>query len=212
MLVPMVLENDGKGERSYDLYSRLLKDRIIFVNGGIEDNMSAIIVAELLFLDSSDSATPIHMYIQSPGGVVSAGMAIIDTMNIIKAPVYTYCIGMCASMGAMIFSQGEKGHRYMLPNAELMIHQPLGGTQGQATDILITAKNIEKTRERLYKMLADASGQPIEKIALDCERDYWLDAVETKNYGLADVILNNSEKVVKEQFNLGKDNLTLDKD
>ena len=196
MLVPMVLENDGKGERSYDLYSRLLKDRIIFVNGEIEDNMAAIIVAELLFLDSDDSTKPIHMYIQSPGGVVTAGMAIIDTMNLIKAPVYTYCVGMCASMGAMIFSQGTKGNRYILPNAELMIHQPLGGARGQATDILITAKNIEKTRTRLYKMLSDASGQPYDKVAEDCERDFWMDAEETKNYGLADEILKNPEKVV----------------
>ena len=194
MLIPMVLENDGKGERSYDLYSRLLKDRIIFVNGEVEDNMSAIVVAELLFLDSADNTKPIHMYIQSPGGVVSAGMAIIDTMNIIKAPVYTYCVGMCASMGAMIFSQGTKGHRYILPNAELMIHQPLGGARGQATDILITAKNIEKTRTRLYKMLSDASGQPYDKVAEDCERDFWMDAEETKNYGLADIILENLEK------------------
>ena len=194
MLIPMVLENDGKGERSYDLYSRLLKDRIIFVNGEVEDNMSAIVVAELLFLDSADNTKPIHMYIQSPGGVVSAGMASIDTMNIIKAPVYTYCVGMCASMGAMIFSQGTKGHRYILPNAELMIHQPLGGARGQATDILITAKNIEKTRTRLYKMLSDASGQPYDKVAEDCERDFWMDAEETKNYGLADIILENLEK------------------
>lgn len=196
MLVPMVLENDGKGERSYDLYSRLLKDRIIFVNGEIEDNMAAIIVAELLFLDSDDSTKPIHMYIQSPGGMVTAGMAIIDTMNLIKAPVYTYCVGMCASMGAMIFSQGTKGNRYILPNAELMIHQPLGGARGQATDILITAKNIEKTRTRLYKMLSDASGQSYDKVAEDCERDFWMDAEETKNYGLADEILKNPEKVV----------------
>ncbi len=195
MLIPMVLENDGKGERSYDLYSRLLKDRIIFVNGEVEDNMSAIIVAELLFLDSADNTKPIHMYIQSPGGMVTAGMAIIDTMNLIKAPVYTYCVGMCASMGAMIFSQGTKGHRYILPNAECMIHQPLGGTRGQATDILITAKNIEKTRTRLYKMLSDASGQPYEKIAEDCERDFWMDADTTKNYGLADIVLTNPEKL-----------------
>lgn len=197
MLIPMVLENDGKGERSYDLYSRLLKDRIIFVNGEIEDNMASVIVAELLFLDSEDKTKPIHMYIQSPGGMVTAGMAIIDTMNLVSAPVYTYCVGMCASMGAMIFSQGEKGNRYILPNAELMIHQPLGGASGQATDILITAKNIEKTRTKLYKMLSDASGQPYDKVAEDCERDFWMDATMCKNYGLADIILENSAKVHK---------------
>jgi ATP-dependent Clp protease protease subunit len=188
-LVPMVIQNDGKGERSFDIYSRLLRDRIIFVNDGIEDNMASLIVAQLLFLESEDSTKPIHMYIQSPGGVVTAGMAIIDTMNLIKAPVYTYCIGMCASMGAMIFSQGEKGYRYILPNAELMIHQPLGGTQGQCTDIQIAAKSIQKTKERLYKMLADASGQSLKKIEKDCERDYWMDAEETVAYGLADKIL-----------------------
>lgn len=188
-LIPMVIEKNGNSERSYDIYSRLLNDRIIFVNGEIEDNMAAIVVAELLFLDSQDSEKPIHMYIQSPGGMVTAGMAIIDTMNLVKAPVYTYCVGMCASMGAMIFCQGDKGHRYILKNAEYMIHQPLGGARGQCTDIQITAKNIQKTKERLYKMLADASGQPYEKIENDCERDYFMDAEETVAYGLADSVL-----------------------
>jgi ATP-dependent Clp protease protease subunit len=192
-LVPVVIQNDGKGERSFDIYSRLLRDRIIFVNGEIEDNMAATIVAELLFLEAEDNTKPIYMYIQSPGGVVTAGMSIIDTMNFIKSPVYTYCIGMCASMGAMIFSQGQKGHRYILPNAELMIHQPLGGTKGQCTDIQIAAKNIQKTKERLYKMLADASGQTFEKIQEDCERDFWMDANETKEYGLADEVLIKTE-------------------
>lgn len=191
-LVPMVIQNDGKGERSFDIYSRLLRDRIVFVNDGIGDEMASLVVAQLLFLESEDSTKPIHMYIQSPGGVVTAGMAIIDTMNLIKAPVYTYCIGMCASMGAMIFSQGEKGHRYILPNAELMIHQPLGGTKGQCTDIQIAAKSIQKTKERLYQMLADASGQSYEKIEADCERDYYMDAEETVAYGLADSILEKS--------------------
>lgn len=188
-LIPMVIEKNGNSERSYDIYSRLLNDRIIFVNGEIEDNMAAIVVAELLFLDSQDSEKPIHMYIQSPGGMVTAGMAIIDTMNLVKAPVYTYCVGMCASMGAMIFCQGDKGHRYILKNAEYMIHQPLGGARGQCTDIQITAKNIQKTKERLYKMLAEASGQPYEKIENDCERDYFMDAEETVAYGLADSVL-----------------------
>ena len=188
-LVPMVVERTGNMERSYDIYSRLLNDRIIFVNGQVEENMAAIIVAELLFLDSQSSEKPIHMYIQSPGGLCSAGFAIIDTMNIIKAPVYTYCVGLCASMGAMIFSQGEKGHRNILKNAEFMIHQPLGGTSGQCTDMLIAAKNIERPRSRLYQMLADASGQPLEKVAADCERDYYMTAEETVEYGLADTVL-----------------------
>ena len=190
MLIPYVVEQNEKGERSYDIYSRLLKDRIIFVNGEVEDNMSANIVAQLLFLESEDNTKPIHMYIQSPGGSVTAGMSIIDTMNLINAPVYTYCVGMCASMGAMIFSQGEKGHRYILPHSELMIHQPLGGARGQCTDIMITAQNIEKIRKVLYQMLSDASGQSFDKIAQDCERDYYMNADETVEYGLADVILS----------------------
>lgn len=193
-LVPVVIENDGKGERSFDIYSRLLRDRIIFVNGEIEENMAAIIVAELLFLDSEDHEKPIHMYIQSPGGACTAGFSIIDTMNLIAAPVYTYCVGMCASMGAMIFSQGEIGHRYMLANAECMIHQPLGGAKGQCTDIQIAAQNIQKTKERLYNMLADASGKTYEEIQKDCERDFWMNAQETVEYGLADSVLPSKQK------------------
>lgn len=188
-LVPIVVEKDGNSERSYDIYSRLLKDRIIFVNGEIDTPMAATIVAELLFLDSSDSEKAIHMYIQSPGGLVTAGFSIIDTMNIIKAPVYTYCVGLCASMGAMIFSQGDKGHRYILENAEFMIHQPLGGAEGQCTDVQIAAKNIQKTKERLYKMLVNASGKTYAEIERDCERDYFMDAEETVKYGLADSVL-----------------------
>ena len=188
-LVPMVIERTTNGERSYDLFSRLLNDRIIFINGEIEDNMASIIVGQLLFLDSDDSEKPIHVYIQSPGGVCTAGLAIVDTMNLIKAPVYTYCVGMCASMGAIIFASGEKGHRYMLKNSEYMIHQPIGGTQGQCTDIQIAAKNIQKTKEKLIRILVDASGQDYDKVAADCERDYWMDAEETIAYGLADKIL-----------------------
>lgn len=188
-LIPMVVERTNNGERSYDLFSRLLKDRIVFVNGPIEDGMASIIVGQLLFLDSEDSEKPIHMYIQSPGGVCSAGLAIVDTMNLIKAPVYTYCLGMCASMGAIIFASGDKGHRFMLQNAELMIHQPLGGTQGQCTDIQIAARNIQKTKERLINILVEASGQDYDKVRDDCERDYWMDASETVNYKLADKIL-----------------------
>ena len=191
-LVPIVVDKDGRGERSYDIYSRLLKERIVFVNGEIEDHMASIIVAELLFLDSEDNQKPIHMYIQSPGGMVTAGMAIVDTMNLIKAPVYTYCMGMCASMGAFIFAHGDKGHRYMLENAEYMIPQPLGGTHGQCTDIQIAAKNIQRTKEKLCKALARLSGQPYDKVLADCERDYWMDAEETVAYGLADSVLNKS--------------------
>lgn len=189
MLVPMVLEKDKNSERSYDLYSRLLKDRIIFVNGEIEDSMSSVIIAELLFLDAQDSEKPIHMYVQSPGGSCSAGLAIVDTMNLIKAPVYTYCVGMCASMGAVIFSQGNKGNRYMLKHSELMIHQPLGGISGQCADIQITAKNIERMKKTLYELLAAASSQPYEKIEQDCDRDYWMNAEETIAYGLADSMM-----------------------
>ena len=188
-LIPMVVERNNNYERSYDLFSRLLKDRIIFVNGEIEPNMASIIVAELLFLDSEDNTKPINMYIQSPGGLCSAGFSIIDTMNIIKAPVHTYCVGLCASMGALIFANGEKGNRFILEHSEYMIHQPLGGSQGQCTDIQIAAKNIQKTKEVITKLLADASGQPYEKIAEDCERDYYMTAEETVAYGLADKIL-----------------------
>ena len=193
-MIPVVIENDGKGERSFDIYSRLLRDRIIFVNGEVEENMAATIVAELLFLDSESKEKPIHMYIQSPGGVCTAGFSIIDTMNLISAPVYTYCVGMCASMGAMIFSQGEIGHRYMLSNSECMIHQPLGGAKGQCTDIQIAAQNIQKTKERLYNMLADASGKSYEEIQKDCERDFWMNAQETVDYGLADAVLPSKRK------------------
>ena len=192
-LIPMVVERNNNCERSYDLFSRLLKDRIIFVNGPIEENMASIIVGQLLFLDSEDNTKPIHMYIQSPGGLCTAGFAIIDTMNIIKAPVYTYCVGLCASMGALIFACGEKGYRFILEHAEYMIHQPLGGRSGQCTDIQIAARNIQKTKEVITKILADVSGQPYEKVAADCERDYYMDAEETVAYGLADKVLKKIE-------------------
>lgn len=190
-LVPIVVQKDGNSERSFDIYSRLLNDRIIFITGEIEDSMASVIIAQLLYLDSEDNTKPISIYINSPGGVVTAGLAIIDTMHLIKSEVHTYCMGMCASMGAMIFSQGTKGHRYMLEHAELMIHQPLGGARGQATDIMIQARNIEKTKKILTNMLSKASGQPYEKVALDCERDYYMDAEETVEYGLADVVIKN---------------------
>jgi len=192
----MVIQKEGNSERSFDLFSRLLKDRVIFITGEIEDQMASIIVAELLFLDSDDNKTPISMYINSPGGVVSAGLAIIDTMHLINADVHTYCVGICASMGAMIFSQGKKGNRYILEHAELMIHQPLGGARGQATDILIQAKSIAKTKKILTEMLSEASGQPFEKVADDCERDHYLDAEETVEYGLADSVIKNNKQII----------------
>lgn len=187
-LVPVVLENTGKGERSWDLYSRLLKDRIVFVTDEVNDIMANLIVAQLLYLES-ESNEEIKMYINSPGGSVTAGMAIIDTMNYIKSPVSTVCVGMCASMGAMILSQGEKGRRYALPNAEVMIHQPLGGTRGQATEIEIYAKNILKTKNKLSEMIAEATGQDLEKVKQDMERDHWLDSSEAKEYGIIDNII-----------------------
>ena len=187
MLVPTVVEKTPKGEKSWDIYSRLLKDRIVFVTDEIETNMANLIVAQLLYLDS-ESKEPITLYINSPGGMVTAGLAIVDTMHLIESPVETVCMGMCASMGAYILSQGSK--RYCLPNAEVMIHQPLGGAKGQATDIEIAAKNILKTKERLTKGLAKACNQPLEKVKLDCERDYWMDAEEALAYGIVDEILN----------------------
>ncbi|HCL4480076.1 TPA: ATP-dependent Clp protease proteolytic subunit [Clostridium botulinum] len=187
-LVPVVLEDTGKGERSWDLYSRLLKDRIIFVSNEINDITANLIVAQLLFLDS-ESDEEIKMYINSPGGSVTAGMAIIDTMNYIKSPVSTVCVGICASMGAMLLSQGEKGRRFALPNSEVMIHQPLGGAKGQATEIEIYAENILKTKKKLTQMIADATGQTLEKVKMDMERDYFLSAEEAKKYGLIDNII-----------------------
>lgn len=190
-LIPMVIQKEGNSERAWDIYSRLLTDRIIFVTGEIHDEMASVIVAQLLYLDSEDNTKPINMYINSPGGVVTAGLAIIDTMHLIKSEVHTYCIGMCASMGALIFSQGHKGKRFILEHAELMIHQPLGGASGQATDIIIQAKSIEKTKKILINMLAKASNQSYEKVAIDCERDYYLDAEESIDYGLADTLIHN---------------------
>lgn len=187
-LVPVVLEDTGKGERSWDLYSRLLKDRIIFVSNEINDITANLIVAQLLFLDS-ESDEEIKMYINSPGGSVTAGMAIIDTMNYIKSPVSTVCVGICASMGAMLLSQGEKGRRFALPNSEVMIHQPLGGAKGQATEIEIYAENILKTKKKLTQMIADATGETLEKVKMDMERDYFLSAEEAKKYGLIDNII-----------------------
>ena len=186
MLVPMVIEKTQGGERAFDIYSRLLKERIVFITGGIEDHMANLVIAQLLFLESEDPKKDISIYINSPGGSVSAGLGIIDTMHHIKPDVSTVVVGMAASMGSLILSQGTKGKRYALPNAEVMIHQPWGGAQGQASDIEITARHIIKTRERLNKMLAKASGQKLAQIEKDVDRDFFMDAEEAKKYGLVD--------------------------
>ncbi len=187
-LVPMVIEKTQYGERAYDIYSRLLKDRILFVTGPIEDYTANLVVAQLLFLDAEDSKKDIQLYINSPGGSVTAGLAIIDTMNHIKSDVSTVCVGLAASMGSVILSAGAKGKRYALPNSEVMIHQPWGGVQGQATDIEITAKHILATRDRLNKMLAKNTGQKLEQIEKDVDRDFYMTAEEAKKYGVVDQV------------------------
>ena len=188
-LVPTVIEKTSNGERAYDIYSRLLKERIIFLSGGINDDSANIVIAQLLFLEAEDPKKDIYLYINSPGGSVTSTLAMIDTMNHIKPDVATVCVGMAASGGALLLSQGAKGKRFALPNAEVMIHQPLGGAEGQATDIGIAAKHILKTRENLNKMLAKATGQSIEKIEKDVERDFFMSADEAKKYGLIDEIM-----------------------
>ena len=188
-LVPMVIEQSGRGERAYDIYSRLLKERVVFLVGPVEDYMANLVVAQLLFLESENPDKEISLYINSPGGSVSAGMAIFDTMNFIKPEVSTLCIGMAASMGAFLLAAGAKGKRYALPNSKIMIHQPSGGAQGQATDIEIHAREILKTREQLNRILAERTGQPLEKIARDVERDYYMSADESKEYGLVDQVI-----------------------
>ena len=189
MLVPMVVEKTNYGERSYDIYSRLLKERIIFLTGPIDDAVSSIVVAQLLFLASEDPKTDITLYVNSPGGSVDAGLAIVDTMNHIKPDVSTVCVGTAASMGAVILSSGEKGKRYALPHSEVMIHQPLGGAQGQASDIEITAKRIIKTRETLNKLLAKNTGQKLSVIEKDTDRDFFMDAKEAVKYGIVDKVI-----------------------
>ncbi len=188
MLIPMVIEKSQFGERAYDIYSRLLKERIIFLSGGIEDDMANLIVAQLLFLEAEDPKKDISLYINSPGGSVTAGLAILDAMNHIKPAVSTVVVGIAASAAAVILAAGEKGKRYALPNAEVMIHQPWGGAQGQATDIEITAKHILATRDRLNKILAKATGQPLAKIEKDVDRDYFMMADDAKKYGLVDTV------------------------
>ncbi len=187
-MVPMVIEKTLGGERAYDIFSRLLKERIIFITGGIEDHMANLVVAQLLFLEAEDPKKDIFIYINSPGGSVTAGLAIIDTMHHIKPDIATVCVGIAASMGSLILSQGAKGKRSILPNAEVMIHQPMGGAYGQATDIDITARHILKTRDKLNRLLAKATSQKLTKIEQDVERDFFMDAEEAKAYGIVDKI------------------------
>ncbi|UQS83402.1 ATP-dependent Clp endopeptidase proteolytic subunit ClpP [Bombilactobacillus thymidiniphilus] len=193
MLVPTVIEQNSRGERAYDIYSRLLKDRIIMLSGEVNDEMANTIIAQLLFLDAQDSEKDIYMYINSPGGSVTAGLAIMDTMNFVKADVQTIAMGMAASMASVLLSSGTRGKRFALPNSTVLIHQPSGGAQGQQTEIEIVAEEILKTRSRLNKILADNSGQDIETIKKDTERDNYLTAPEAKEYGLIDDIMVNSQ-------------------
>ena len=188
-VVPYVIDNTGKGERSYDIYSRLLEDRVIFLTGEINDAVADAVVAQLIFLESKDPSKDICLYINSPGGSVTAGMAIYDTMNYIKCDVSTICIGLAASMGAFLLSSGTKGKRYALPNSEIMIHQPLGGAQGQASDIKIQADHIIKTKHRLNTILAKNSGKPYEQVEKDTDRDNYLSAEDAKDYGLIDEVI-----------------------
>ena len=190
-LVPYVIEQTSRGERSYDIFSRLLKDRIIFLGEEVTDAAASVITAQLLFLEAEDPEKDIHLYINSPGGSVTAGMAIYDTMQYIKCDIETICIGMAASMGAFLLAGGTKGKRLALPNAEIMIHQPSGGAQGQATEIQIVAEQILKTKEKLNRMLAENTGQPLEVISADTERDNWMTSDEAKAYGLIDEVIKN---------------------
>lgn len=199
-LVPYVVEQTSRGgERSYDIYSRLLKERIIFLSDEVNDQTASLVVAQLLFLESEDPNKDIQLYINSPGGSVTAGMAIYDTMNYVKSDVSTICIGMAASMGAFLLSSGAKGKRFALPNAEVMIHQPSGGAKGQATEIQIVAENILKTKKKLNEILAANTGQTVEKIAQDTERDNFMSAEEAKEYGLVDDIVTNRKDTNKEE-------------
>ena len=189
MLIPMVVEKTNGGERAYDIYSRLLKDRIVFVSGEVEDGMANAIVAQLLFLQAADPQKEISMYINSPGGSVTAGLAILDTMKMLKCPVATYCVGQAASMGAILLSAGEKGRRHALPNSRIMIHQPWGGAQGKASDIEITAKEILRLKEVLNKILAEASGKTLDAVTHDTDRDFFMSADEAKAWGIVDKVL-----------------------
>jgi len=189
MYIPIVVEQSGRGERAYDIYSRLLKERIIFLGGGIDDHVANLVIAQLLFLEAEDPDKDIHLYINSPGGVVTAGMAIFDTMNYIKSPVSTICVGQAASMGAVLLAAGEKGKRFSLGHSRIMIHQPLGGFQGQATDISIHAKEILRMKDELNSILADLTGQQKDKVEADTDRDYFMSAEDARQYGLIDSIV-----------------------
>ena len=191
MLIPTVIEKSQFGERAFDIYSRLLKERIIFIGGSIDDTVANTVIAQLLFLESEDPNKDITLYVNSPGGQIPSGLAIVDTMNHIKPDISTVCIGMSASMGAIILSQGKKGKRYILPNSEVMIHQPLTGTEGQASDIEITAKHILYLKDKLHEILSKATGKSKNQIEKDSDRDYWLSAEEAKKYGIVDKILKS---------------------
>ncbi|OAU96179.1 MULTISPECIES: ATP-dependent Clp endopeptidase proteolytic subunit ClpP [Moraxella] len=195
-LVPMVIEQSGRGERSFDIFSRLLRERVIFLTGQVEDNMANLIVAQLLFLEADNPEKDIHLYINSPGGVVTAGMAIYDTMNFIKPDVSTICMGQAASMGSFLLSAGEKGKRYALANSRVMIHQPLGGFRGQASDIEIHAREIIELKAKLNRLLAEHTGQPIEKLERDTDRDNFMSAEQAREYGLVDVVLDKRPKTL----------------
>ncbi len=194
MLIPMVVDQTSKGERSYDIYSRLLEDRIVFISGEITDEIANSVVAQLIYLEGKNPEKDISVYINSPGGSVTAGMAIYDTMNYIKCDVSTICVGLAASMGAFLLASGTKGKRFALPNSEIMIHQPLGGAQGQASDIQIRAKQIIKIKQKMNKILSEKTGQPLEKIEQDTDRDYYMEASEAKEYGIVDKIFVKRNK------------------
>ncbi|MGB3961653.1 MAG: ATP-dependent Clp protease proteolytic subunit [Sulfurimonas sp.] len=193
-IIPTVKDRSPRGERYFDLFSKLLNDRVIMITEQVDDHMMGIIVSQLLYLDAEDSSEPIHLYISSPGGSVMAGLAILDTMELISAPVYTYAMGMVASMAAVIFTCGKKGHRYIMPNAEVMIHQPLGGTSGQASDIEIQANHIISLKKRLYKIIAKATGKHVKTIEKESDRDNYFEASKAIEFGLADAILTNANK------------------
>jgi ATP-dependent Clp protease protease subunit len=206
MLVPIVIETTNRGERAYDIYSRLLKDRIIFLGAPIDDIFANLIIAQLLFLEAEDPEKDINLYVNSPGGSVTAGLGIYDTMQYVKPPINTICLGQAASMGAFLLTAGTKGKRFALPNARVMIHQPMGGFQGQATEIDIHAREILKIRERLNEIMAKHTGQPLEKISLDTERDYFMSAEEAKRYGLIDEVITRPPKLLKAvSGDIGKD-------
>ena len=190
MLIPTVIEKSQFGERAYDIYSRLLNERIIFLGGPIDDHVANLVIAQLLYLDHSDSKKDIHLYINSPGGSVTAGLAIVDTMNFVKADVSTICVGIAASMGALLLSSGAKGKRFCLPNSEVMIHQVMGGAEGQASDIAINAKHILRTKDTLNKILAKNTGKPVAQVEKDSDRDYYMSAEEAKKYGIIDEIVS----------------------